>query len=115
MPQEESEFPEKNTDPEERRKEERYPAEMKGKFRKIDPKDLSKADVTYHQGTIRDMSRSGMRLESDIFMPVGQPLEIFVDDKISGESFYGIVETVRSRKEIDFYDLGVRFVEKQKL
>ena len=115
MALEDSGFPEEKADSEEKRKEERYPAEMRGKFRKIDQKDLSKADVTYHQGMIRDMSRSGMRLESDIFMPVGQTLEIFVDDKISGESFCGIVETVRARKEIDFYDLGVKFIEKEKL
>ena len=101
--------------PEEKRKEERYQTDLRAKFRKIDKNNLAKSDLTYHEGWIRDMSMSGMRIESEVFLSLGQTLEIFVDDKVSGESFFGIVEAVRSRKEVDYYDIGVRIIEKEKL
>ena len=115
MSPEKPESPEKKPAPDDKRKEERYPTELRAKFRRVDPKDLSKTEMTYHQASVRDMSKGGMRIQSEIFMPIGQTIEIFVDDRIARESFFATVETVRSRKEISFYELGVKIIAKEKL
>ena len=109
------EVPRKKSNPSEKRREERFPTHLSARFRKINLKDLGKADLTYHTCWVRDMSKSGMRMEADLFIPLGQELEIFVDDRVSGESFFGVVETVRSKKGIDFFELGVKFVKKEQL
>jgi len=98
----------------ERRQHERYVTDLQVRFRKYSRKDLSKCEPIYHTGWIRNMSMSGMLLESEIYLEKGQELEIYVTDNTSGP-FYAMVETVRSRKAVDFYEVGVRIIHKESL
>jgi len=98
----------------ERRQYERYPTDLRVRFRKYSRKDLSKCDSIYCVGQIRNMSMSGMLLESEIYLEKGQELEIYVSDNTSGP-FYAVVETVRTKKALDLYEVGVKIIKKESL
>ena len=91
----------------------RYPTHLQIKFRKVDPEDLARADVIYHYGWLRDMSDTGMRIDAEVFIHVNQVLEIYVDDKVTGQSFFAMTQVVRSKKAPEFYELGLRIVVKE--
>jgi hypothetical protein len=91
----------------------RYPVNLQVKFRKVDPENLSGNDVLYHYAWLRDMSETGMRLDTDVFISIGQALEVYVEDKISGQSFFAMAEVVRSTKGVEYYELGLKIVAKE--
>jgi hypothetical protein len=93
----------------------RYPKHLQIKFRKVDPADLAKGDVIYHYAWLRDMSETGIRIDSEVFIAIGQVLEVYVDDKVTGQSFFAMAEVVRSRKAVEFYELGLRVIVKETL
>jgi len=93
----------------------RYPTHLQIKFRRVDPENLAKADVIYHYGWLRDMSDTGMRIDTEVFIPVSQVLEVYVDDKVTGQSFFAMAQVVRSKKALEFYELGLRIVVKESL
>ena len=118
MQDDNSKMPDKETilnRPAEKRQYPRYPTDLPVRFRLINRTDLSKSEQVYHSGKIKDMSLLGMRIETDIRIRVKQELEIFVEDKLISESFFGTVETVRFLDKKRTHEVGVIFIEKNPL
>ena len=97
----------------ERRKTPRRNTAMPIRYRRIHADDLTSYQQTYHRGVCRNISQSGMLLEVEGHVAPGQMLEIYASDREKNATIYCVVETVRTARSPDHYEIGVRLLSSE--
>ncbi|MFH0965277.1 MAG: PilZ domain-containing protein [Planctomycetota bacterium] len=100
--------------PVERRRFPRFRTNMSLKYRLLDQNSLP-LEPTYSFGRVLDISDGGMLMEVDRVLELGQKVEIYTSSKAGSTGIYGVVVAVRVVRAIDLYEIGVRFVIREKL
>lgn len=97
---------------EERRKERRFPVRKKVRLKLPEIEDIP-CGKTFSYSLSEDISQGGIRIPSEYFIPVKQPiyLEIFLEDSFGSVNAMGRVRWISSANESNNYQVGIEFVE----
>ena len=94
----------------ERRENPRRSTAMPIRYRGVHADNLTVCQQTYRRGVCRNISQGGMLLEVEGHLAPGQAIEVYATDREKNATIYCIVETVRTARTPDHYEIGVRFL-----
>ena len=97
----------------ERREHARFRVNMRLKYRCVD-ETRTPLESLFSKGRVVDISEGGMLAEVDGPLDLGQMIEVYATKEEAASGVYGLVVAVRVVRAIDLYEVGMRFILRER-